>query len=237
MTFEKAIHDACRELGYDGHLTEIKYEEDAYTYAERIAFNYKKPPFKVKNSYMYLYRVDFCLFEVNGECDFSISGYVHGDDKLHIIDAIGQVLKLCELTTSKMAESECAGMTEDSVKVLRCIMSCEISLCTACHASDKAVVPISNIVSLLKWTKYRVRKALKELRELELIEYTSQGCPAIISYGAESYLELIDDAHPPINGYALTKKAFESELWQECCSEWEKSMEEWANKPFKESKE
>lgn len=126
-------------------------------------------------------------------------------------------------------------MKEDSIKVLRCIMSCEISLYTACHAPDKAVVPISNIVSLLKWTKYRVRKALKELRELELIEYTSQGCPAIVSYGAESYPELIDDAHPPINGYALTKKAFESKLWKELYAKWEKSMEEWANKPLEES--
>ena len=120
-------------------------------------------------------------------------------------------------------------MTDDASKVLRCIMSCEISLYTACYAPDKAVVPISNIVSLLTWTKYRVRKALKELRELELLEYTSQGCPAIVSYRAESYPELIDDARPPINGYALTKKAFESELWKECYSEWSKGMEEWAS--------
>lgn len=126
-------------------------------------------------------------------------------------------------------------MTEDSIKVLRCIMSCEISLYTACYAPDKAVVRISDIVNLLKWTKYRARKALRELRELELIEYTSQGCPAIVSYGAESYPELIDDAHPPINGYALTKKAFESNLWKECYSEWSKSMEEWANMPLTES--
>ncbi len=128
-------------------------------------------------------------------------------------------------------------MTEDASKVLRCVMSCEISLYTACYTPDKAVVPISNIVNLLKWTKYRVRKALKELRELELIEYTSQGCPAIVSYGAESYPELIDDAHPPINGYALTKKAFESELWKERYSEWSKSMEEWANMPLTESED
>ena len=119
-------------------------------------------------------------------------------------------------------------MTEDSIKVLSCIMSCEISLYTAFYAPDKAVVPISNIISLLKWTKYRVRKSLKELRELGLIEYTSQGCPAIVSYGSESYPELIDDARPPINGYALTKKAFESELWKERYSEWRKGMEEWS---------
>lgn len=126
-------------------------------------------------------------------------------------------------------------MTDDSIKVLRCIMSCEISLYTACYTPDKAVVPISNIVSLLRWTKYRVRKALKELSGLELIEYTSQGRPAIVSYGAESYPELIDDAHPPINGYALTKKAFETKLWKELHLQWSKSMEEWANMPLEES--
>lgn len=128
-------------------------------------------------------------------------------------------------------------MTKDASKVLSCIISCEISIYTFCYAPDKAVVPISNIVSLLKWTKYRVRKALKELRELELIEYTSQGCPAIVSCGAESYPELIDDARPPINGYALTKKAFESELWRERYLEWSKSMEEWANMPLTESED
>lgn len=126
-------------------------------------------------------------------------------------------------------------MTEDSIKVLSCIMSCEISLYTTCYAPDKAVVPISNIVSLLKWTKYRVRKALKELRGLELIEYTSQGCPAIVSYG--EYTELVDDAHPPINGYALTKKAFESELWKTRYFQWSKLMEEWANMPIEESED
>ena len=106
MTFEKAIYSACRELGYDGHIKEIKYKKDAYSYAEKIALNFKKTPFRVKNSYMYLDGIDFCLFEVNGECDFSISGFVHGNDKIDIIDSIDRVLKLCELTTAKMAESE-----------------------------------------------------------------------------------------------------------------------------------
>lgn len=115
-------------------------------------------------------------------------------------------------------------MSEDSVKVFKCIISCETSLYTAFYAPDKAVVRISNIVSLLKWTKYRVRKALKELRELGLIEYTSQGCPALVSYEGE----LVDEAHPPINGYALTKKAFETDTWKEKYAEYEKGMEEWA---------
>ena len=106
MTFEKAIHDACRELGYDSHVKEIKYKKDANTYAERITLLYKDPPFGVKNSYMFLDGIDFCLFDFNGECVFSISGFVQGKDKTEITNAIDKVLKLCDLTTAKMADSQ-----------------------------------------------------------------------------------------------------------------------------------
>lgn len=102
MIFEKAIHDACREMGYDGHVKEIEKKKDACTYAEKIATLFKEYPIPVKNSYLYLDGVDFCFFEVNGECDFAISGYVHGNDKLNIISAIDKALKLCELTSRKM---------------------------------------------------------------------------------------------------------------------------------------
>lgn len=106
MKFEKAMHDACRELGLDGHIKEIRFKKDASTYAERIIFQFKKPPLAVKNSYLYLDGVDFCFFENRGECDFTISGYIHGNDKLDIKSAIEKALKLCELTTLKMAEGE-----------------------------------------------------------------------------------------------------------------------------------
>lgn len=118
-------------------------------------------------------------------------------------------------------------MTEDAEKVLNCIMNCETSLYIAAYAPDHAVVPISNIAHLLKWTKYRIRKAIKELKELDLVEYKSQGRPAIMSYGAESYPELLDEARPPINGYALTQKAFESDMWKEAHSKWEDGINEW----------
>ena len=61
--------------------------------------------------------------------------------------------------------------------------------------------------------KYKMRKALKELITDGLIEYTSQGCPAIESCG--EYTELVCEAGPPINGYALTKVGFESKEYQE----------------------
>lgn len=120
---------------------------------------------------------------------------------------------------------------EAKYKIFSTIISCEISLYTALYTPDKAVVPISNIISLIDGlTKYRARLALKELINEDLLYYTSQGCPALLSPSTElHYAELIDDAHPPINGYALTKKAFESQQWKEAYSSWNKSMEDWAN--------
>ncbi len=118
-------------------------------------------------------------------------------------------------------------MTEAAIEVLNFIISCEISTYEHTYAPDKAVVPISDITIPLKLTKYRARKALKELRELGLIEYTSQGRPALVSYG--EITELICEAQPPINGYALTKKGFESDLYKQKYAKWQKDLEEWAN--------
>ncbi len=118
-------------------------------------------------------------------------------------------------------------MTEYAIKIFSCIISCEISTYEHTYGPDKAVVPISDLVHMLKWTKYRARKALNELRELDLIEYTSQGRPALVSYG--EIAELICEAQPPINGYALTEKGFQSDLYKQKHAKWEKDLEEWAN--------
>lgn len=106
MTFEKAMHDACRELGFDSHIKEINCKKDAYTYAEKIALQCKEPPFPVKNSFLYLDGVDFCFHELKGECAFSISGLIRGNDKLDIQEAIGKALKLCEMVETKMRERD-----------------------------------------------------------------------------------------------------------------------------------
>ena len=71
------------------------------------------------------------------------------------------------------------------------------------------------------------KKALRGLISDGLIEYKSQGRPAVVSNG--EYQELVYDAMPPINGYALTKKAFQTEEWLKAKTEWNASMEEWAN--------
>lgn len=117
---------------------------------------------------------------------------------------------------------------ETKEKIFSTLISCEISTYTAMYAPDRAVVPISNLLSLIDGlTKYRARKALRQLIQDGVICYTSQGCPAIVSYG--EYTELVADAAPPINGYCLTKKGFETEEWKQAYAQWNKSMEEWAN--------
>lgn len=104
MTFEKAMHDSCRELGYYSHIKTIEYKKDCHTYAEKIIGDFKSRPFSVKNSYMFLDGVDFCFFQNGNDVDFAISGYVSKNDKLEIADAIQKALKLCELCEKKMRE-------------------------------------------------------------------------------------------------------------------------------------
>lgn len=113
-------------------------------------------------------------------------------------------------------------------RVFETIINCEISLYSCTYSPDKAVVTISNLVTLLKdTTKYKVRKALKELIEDDLIYYTSQGRPAVESIG--EYRELVVEARPPVNGYALTEKGFKSSEFKKSYDDWSKSMAEWAN--------
>lgn len=124
--------------------------------------------------------------------------------------------------TNDMTDSEARN------RIFSTLISCEISTYTAMYALDRAVVPISNLLSLIDGlTKYRARKALRQLIQDGVICYTSQGCPAVVSHG--EYRELISEAAPPVNGYALTEKGFNTNEWHQAYAQWEKSMEEWAN--------
>ena len=107
------------------------------------------------------------------------------------------------------------------------LISCEVGSYMAMYAPEKTVVTISNLVNLTGYTRYFARKALKSLIEDGLVEYTSQGCPAVVSYG--EYEELVAEAGPPINGYTLTDKGFKSEDFQTAYAEWSQSMADWAN--------
>ena len=121
-------------------------------------------------------------------------------------------------------------MCNETVKdrIFHQLIWCEIGTYISLYGPDRAVVTISNLLYLLgNVTKYSARQALKMLIADGLVEYTSQGCPAVMSYSEVP--ELIADAAPPINGYALTKKGFETPEWRQAYKEWCKSMEEWAN--------
>ena len=103
-------------------------------------------------------------------------------------------------------------------KLFKHIISCEFATYECWYAPDCAVVSNSNLMSFEPdISKYKMRKALKELVADGLIEYTSQGRPAIESCG--EYRELVCEAGPPINGYALTKAGFESKEYQEVCEQ------------------
>ena len=119
-------------------------------------------------------------------------------------------------------------LKNDKERILCVIVNCQISTYMDMYAPNEAVVTISNLVSLIDGlTKYRARLALKDLLRDGLIEYKSQGCPAIVSYG--EYTELVDYAHPPINGYALTKAGYASSAYKDAYAAWRKSMVDWAN--------
>lgn len=117
---------------------------------------------------------------------------------------------------------------EDAVKrIYEFIISGEIGSYECTYARSRAVITISNMVDQIEdLTKYRARKALKELIDRGVIEYTSQGNPAVESYG--EYRELVYDAAPPTNGYALTKDGFNSPEYHTAYKEWCDGLKRWA---------
>lgn len=123
------------------------------------------------------------------------------------------------------------SMTLEEAKkaIFKTLMNCQISTYTSLYAPSEAVVPIRNLMNLIDGlTKYKARKALKSLKDDGVICYKSQGCPAIESYG--EYRELVCEAMPPINGYAITKQGYETQEWKDAYADWCKSMEEWSER-------
>lgn len=126
------------------------------------------------------------------------------------------------------------SMNDENI-VFNCIANCEVSSYSIPYPPDRVVVSTGEIAKMVSWSKYRVRKAIKGLVEKGLIERASCGCPAVESCG--EYRELVYDAMPPKNGYAITAAGFKSQDWKDVYSMWEKSMEEWANTPIEENGE
>lgn len=118
-------------------------------------------------------------------------------------------------------------MTPDEEKVFSIICDCEIGTYMATYAPGRGVVSTREIADMGGYSKYRVSKLIKALVLMGIVERASVGCPALVSYG--EYTELICEARPPKNGYAITKAAFESDVWKRKYNEWCKSLAEWAN--------
>ena len=73
----KALHDAARMCGLDGHVKVVNYKNECVTPAEQIAESQLARPFPAKNSYLYCGTLDACFYydrEDNACCAFS--GYV-----------------------------------------------------------------------------------------------------------------------------------------------------------------
>lgn len=120
-------------------------------------------------------------------------------------------------------------MSEFEEKVLNTIINCEISTYACCYGPDRAVIPISNLANLLQCSKYKVRKALKSLLAIGYIEYTSQGRPAIESNTENGY-ELVCEALPPINGYALTELGFSTVQFRQAKERFDEALRKWAER-------
>ena len=95
------------------------------------------------------------------------------------------------------------------------------------------VTPTRILVQALGYTKYRISKELSILKKLGLVERTTCGFPAYEIY-TENGLTDWDEAHPPLNGFGLTKKGFESATYKKANELIELEYKRWAEMPEEE---
>lgn len=119
------------------------------------------------------------------------------------------------------------SLRADEIATFYTIGNCQLSSYCTPYPPKRVVVSTGDIAKMHLWSKYRTRKAIKGLVERGLIERASCGNPAVESCG--EYRELVYDAAPPTNGFAITPEGFKSEQWKDMYDMWCKSMEEWAN--------
>lgn len=108
---------------------------------------------------------------------------------------------------------------------IRAVFAYLCSAATDYHdaANVNSVKIISHFTGL---TKYRVRQAIKALRNLELVERTTCGFPAY-EWSTESGTDY-EEPHPPVNGFGLTKKGFESATYKKADELNEAEYKRWA---------
>lgn len=89
------------------------------------------------------------------------------------------------------------------------------------------VITTKSIINSTGLSRYKVIQNIHLLREDGLVKRASMGLPAQVSGG--EYKELICEAAPPLNGWALTKHGYASVEYKAAESEFLKGLEEWAN--------
>lgn len=81
------------------------------------------------------------------------------------------------------------------------------------------------IAERLNISRYAVLKALHSLRDMGYVERASMGCPAVA--GGYEYVELEHEAAPPINGFAVTEKGINSNIYKREIKKYDNSFEKW----------
>lgn len=89
----------------------------------------------------------------------------------------------------------------------------QLCWCSTDHHEAANVTPVRIISQQLGYTKYRIRKELDILKEFELVKRTTYGFPAYEVY-TENGLTDWDESHPPINGFGLTQKGYETNTYK-----------------------
>ena len=118
-------------------------------------------------------------------------------------------------------EKRLVDAKNDNEKVLRAI--CALSN----NIYGIGVVKTKDIMACTKLSKYKVIQNIHLLREDGLVKRASMGCPAQVSCG--EYNELICEAAPPVNGWELTKKGYESAEYKAAEAEFMNGLAERAN--------
>lgn len=77
---------------------------------------------------------------------------------------------------------------------------------------------------------YKVRQALRRLESDGYVEKRSEGCPRKYSYEGEC----LDEGGPPRNGWAVTGKGREAEIYRKAEADYMQGLADWANGKFDE---
>lgn len=108
----RAMHEACRKVGVDSHITLLIYKKDMQTRADKIIGFFWRKAMPIKRSYMYCDSLDMTFFFTeNGEAVYSYAGYADKRDATEekIVNAFRKANELrleMEKELAKLSEVE-----------------------------------------------------------------------------------------------------------------------------------